>query len=124
MMKGDLCRTVRKLLMIGNIHKLTDDNKMLLDHLLGCNECQIWAKRSGMQRQLEQALDERMNGLHCPVCLYLMKVNKDFKVAKCFTCNLTIDWSSPFSMAVSFLRIVEIQVKRKGIPVDKMPIPT
>lgn len=122
MMKGDLCRAARKQLMIGNIHRLTDDNKILLDHLLGCSECQAWAKRSGMLWQLEQAVDERMNELRCPVCLYPMKVNKGFKVAKCFSCDLTINWSSPASMVMSCIRIVEIQLKRKGIPVDRLPI--
>lgn len=123
MMKGDLCRTARKLLMIGNINKLTDENKKLLDHLLGCIECQTWVKKSGMLSKLDQAFDERMNGLHCPVCLYPMTVNRAFKVAKCFTCDLTINWSSSYALAVSIFRIVEIQLKRKGITVDRLPIP-
>lgn len=122
MMKGDLCRTARTQLKIGNIHKLTDDNKMLLDHLLNCMECQAWAKRSGFLPQLEEAVEQRMNGLHCPICLYPMKVNKTFKVAKCFKCNLEIHWSNPFSMAASILRIIEIQARRKGIHLDRLPI--
>jgi hypothetical protein len=74
-----------------------------------------------MLQQLEQALDERMSGLHCPVCLYPMKVNKDFKVAKCFKCDLTINWGSSFTLSMSLLGIAEVIARKRGIKLDALP---
>jgi hypothetical protein len=120
--KGDICRDARRALIIGWIKKNTEEMKRLMDHLLECRECLEWAKDRGFTDLINKTAEEKMKGLHCPICLEPMKVNISFKVAKCLGCDFTLDWSSPEGMAMSIYRLTEILARKRGIEVGRMSV--
>lgn len=123
-LKGDICRDARRALMIGWIRKNTEEMKLLMDHLLQCRECLEWAKGRGFTDLIHKTAEEKMKGLHCPVCLEPMKVNISFQVAKCMNCDITLDWSDPIRMSMSILRLTEVLARKRGIKLDRMSILT
>jgi hypothetical protein len=121
-MKGDICRDARRALMVGWISKGTKEMKLLMDHLLECRECLEWARDRGFTELIQKTAEEKMKGLHCPICLEPMKVNISFKVAKCFGCDFTLDWSNPVTMSMSILRLTEILARKRGIEIGRVSI--
>jgi hypothetical protein len=121
-MKGDICRDARRALMVGWISKGTKEMKLLMDHLLECRECLEWAKDKGFSELIQKRAEEKMKGLHCPICLEPMKVNISFKMAKCLGCDFILDWSSHEGMVMSIFRLTEILARKRGIKIGNMSI--
>lgn len=78
------------------------------DHALACHNCYNWARRNGLQPLLKKYADDKLKQLNCPICKQPMKVNFDFKVAKCFHCDWELCWEDPVRLSMSFVRMIEI----------------